>query len=526
MKSCLMRYLISALFLISAVIVSAQVQMFQKGFGTGGYAFMLRQTSDSGFILTSGYGWPSRPILIKTDKQGDLQWTRSYYVTGGGVSTSVEKTLDGGFVIAGINYDSISTDRIYFAAKINSSGVLQWAKRYFPNDVLMAQAVKIKPTNDSGFVMVADVWDISGMSWYQVSRLDKNGNLLWQTDYNKGNKSSVYDIELASSSGNNGYVIVGQLYPVFSIYDSGILVTRIGEGGNIIWTKSFFDPNGSSFQGGYSIKRLNDGGYIITGYYEANGNDKLFGLKLDSGGLVLWSKYYDSPCLTYGTGVIETSDNGYLFTGYSVNYSPPGKDAIMIKTDYNGVPQWSRGYGSHRYEEAYSVVQTNDGGYAFCGYEADSSYSNRVMYLVKTNSTGGSGCNDFPYPINPISFSLIDSVENTLINTSSNVFSTNPVVGNFNLSTADPCALIGINETSGPEFKIYPNPTTGMVQIELERSELKMQIEVIDLLGNHLFRVNEGANITELDLSSLSKGTYFIRITTQTTSHIEKLIIQ
>ncbi len=58
-------------------------------------------------------------------------------------------------------------------------------------------------------------------------------------------------------------------------------------------------------------------------------------------------------------------------------------------------------------------------------------------------------------------------------------------------------------------FKIYPNPTNGQLKIHSEIAYQKLEISVFTILGEKILTVD---NQTELDISHLTKGTYFIRI--------------
>jgi hypothetical protein len=63
------------------------------------------------------------------------------------------------------------------------------------------------------------------------------------------------------------------------------------------------------------------------------------------------------------------------------------KDMLLIKTNSLGGPQWTKTFGASGPENAYSVVQTSDGGYLLGG--STRSYgSNEEAYLVKTNAVG------------------------------------------------------------------------------------------------------------------------------------------
>src|SRR5690606_24285630 len=63
------------------------------------------------------------------------------------------------------------------------------------------------------------------------------------------------------------------------------------------------------------------------------------------------------------------------------------------------------------------------------------------------------------------------------------------------------------------DFKIYPNPTNGLIVIEKNFNEATT-IEVINLSGklilNTDFKTNENQKI--IDLSSLAPGIYFVKI--------------
>jgi hypothetical protein len=76
-------------------------------------------------------------------------------------------------------------------------------------------------------------------------------------------------------------------------------------------------------------------------------------------------------------------------------------------------------------------------------------------------------------------------------------------------------------------FKIYPNPTTGKLTLELTEISEKMSItiEVYSMKGEKLLMENLfGANIHLIDLSSKQPGLYFIRVMKEDKVGIEKVI--
>ena len=85
--------------------------------------------------------------------------------------------------------------------------------------------------------------------------------------------------------------------------------------------------------------------------------------------------------------------------------------------------------------------------------------------------------------------------------------------------TSDPSATItlttvGINDYELNNVVVYPNPTTGMIQIQNSESRIQ-NVEVYDAYGKLLNVVNVNDNTAALDLSGYAAGTYFVKIVTE-----------
>ncbi|MCH8318557.1 MAG: T9SS type A sorting domain-containing protein, partial [Bacteroidetes bacterium] len=82
----------------------------------------------------------------------------------------------------------------------------------------------------------------------------------------------------------------------------------------------------------------------------------------------------------------------------------------------------------------------------------------------------------------------------------------------------DPFGITGINneESNYTETKIYPNPASAKVYVELTGWGASATITLFNVIGQVLSRedvsLNSGKNTVELDLNSYPKGLYFIRI--------------
>lgn len=77
-------------------------------------------------------------------------------------------------------------------------------------------------------------------------------------------------------------------------------------------------------------------------------------------------------------------------------------------------------------------------------------------------------------------------------------------------------------EPMAPAFRIFPNPTTGKLVLEGESAIQKLR--VLDATGREL--LSRMAQVSAIDLSAFSAGTYWIWVETRQGSHIQKIMKQ
>lgn len=94
--------------------------------------------------------------------------------------------------------------------------------------------------------------------------------------------------------------------------------------------------------------------------------------------------------------------------------------------------------------------------------------------------------------------------------------------------TFDPCT--GIDENGNTSVSLYPNPTNGYITIEFDGLTGKVLLSIHSLHGQMVYS-EEFENVTglmqkQLDLSTLSRGVYMIKIQNSSSQIIKKLIIE
>ena len=189
-------------------------------------------------------------------------------------------------------------------------------------------------------------------------------------------------------TGDGGYGIAGTTYS-FGAGSADFWLVKVDSSGNMQWNQTY---GGAGADFAYSMVQTMDGGYALAGEtYSSGASDSDFWLvKVNYSGSIQWNKTYGEPTADGANSIIQTSDGGYALAGYSTD-SNASKDLWFVKTDSSGNMQWNRTYGGSRWDEAASVIQTSDGGYALAGTTnslSDVTYMPHDCWLVKTDSDG------------------------------------------------------------------------------------------------------------------------------------------
>ena len=152
---------------------------------------------------------------------------------------------------------------------------------------------------------------------------------------------------------------------------------------------------GAAEDRGHSIIYTSDGGYAIAGITFNNGaiNFDFYIVKLNADGAIQWSRTVGGLWREEAFQIIQTRDQGYAIVGYT---HPLGQgtdeDMYLVKLDSEGTFQWHKSIGGFDVGErnrdfAYSLTETNDGGFALAGYTWAPLYYLRLI-MVKLNENG------------------------------------------------------------------------------------------------------------------------------------------
>ena len=146
--------------------------------------WMVQQINDGGYILigyTISYGSGSADIwLIKTDAEGNQQWSKTYGGRGNDQSRAVQQTSDGGYIIGATTQSFGAGGDDIWVIKTDASGNIVWQKTFGGTNQDHCNAILLIPSGE--YVLIGD-WDLGGTSDLLVMKLDSEGNELWTRVY-------------------------------------------------------------------------------------------------------------------------------------------------------------------------------------------------------------------------------------------------------------------------------------------------------------------------------------------------------
>lgn len=173
---------------------------------------------------------------------------------------------------------------------------------------------------------------------------------------------------------------------LLSFITGGASPAFAGEVPQVEWEKTF---GGDESDYGYSVSQTSDGGYIITGFtFVKAGNGDVYLLKVDAAGNRQWEKNFGGDKSDVGKSVQQTSDGGYVIAGDTTSFNSKENEIYLVKTDLSGNKIWEKNIGGDGVYYGETVQQTGDGGYMIAGTVISSDYRDYDIFLMKTDASG------------------------------------------------------------------------------------------------------------------------------------------
>lgn len=339
------------------------------------------------FVWLLGVTVPSRSQTVTID------WQQTIGGSDFELPQSVNKTSDGGSIIAGTTYssdgDMLNNHGVcdMYVVKLKADGSLDWKRNYGGSNEDGAYA--IEQTKDGGYILAGytksndgDVTGYHGISDCWLLKLDPQGNIQWQ----KALGGTEYDVALnIRQTADNGFIMAG-----YTISKNGDVTNKVGgdanqdvwivkldANGQVKWQKTY---GGSNHEIPYKIIDAGNG-YVVCAMSQSmdgdvtmnKGQRDIWVFKIDVNGVMQWQKSYGGTGNDFPYDIKPTVDNGYILTGSTTSNNDDmvgnhgSMDAFVMKLNGMGMLEWSRCYGGSSLESAKFVHQQVDGSYLVAG---------------------------------------------------------------------------------------------------------------------------------------------------------------
>lgn len=310
-------------------------------------------------------------------------------------------TSDGGLIAGGTSYSDSSYEKLqngkgngdYWIVKMDKNGAIQWSKTIggSGNDNFKS----IIQTSDGGYAVIGEsqsnisydkTENCRGSSDYWLVKLDSKGSIQW--DKTIGGSGTEY-IDHIVQTGDGGYILAGSSNSRISgdktqdsigYYD--YWVVKLDKTGKKLWDKTI---GGTDYDWCSPVTLTNDGGVILGGFSLSNisgnktensrGGYDYWLVKLDGNGNIQWDKTIGGNADEYCHGLIQTADGGYVIGGSSLSgisgektdSSRGGADYWVVKIDKNRKVLWNKTVGGNADDWCNQMIKTSSGSYMLMG---------------------------------------------------------------------------------------------------------------------------------------------------------------
>jgi hypothetical protein len=496
-----MRKTLFTLFLIllqTTLWAQAPNLLWQTCLGGTGYdvAFNAQATPDGGYIVggytnsnngnVAGNHGNSDAWIVKLSSNGSLDWQKCIGGSSSDNAFDILKTNDGGYILVGYtssNDGDVSGNQGQFDAwliKLSSFGIIEWQRLL--GGTGLDQMNSVQQTPDGGYVAAGhtysnngDVVGTHGIQEAWVVKLSSAGTLQWQKPLGGTQNDEASGIQITA---DGGYIVVGstlsndgQVTGTHGGYDAWVM--KLSSTGDLEWQKAL---GGTLNDRAFAVQQTTEGGYIVAGSSSSNdgdvsgnhGGDDAWVVKLSTNGAVEWQKTLGGTNNESAQSIQLTSDGGYVLSGFvgsnngDVTGSHGTNDMWAVKLSSAGILQWQKPFGGTNSDWAYSIQLTPDGGFILSG----------ITISINGDVSGNNGGWD----------AWVIKLGPELITPS----------------------------FANQELKLYPSPTTNLLNIQTPNNIKIDKITISDLTGKVVIMQTENTN--QVEVAQLARGFYLLEI--------------
>jgi hypothetical protein len=270
----------------------------------------------------------------------------------------------------------------FWIIKLDKNGNMEWDEVFGEKGTDIANS--IIQTKDGGYIIAGFIWTVYASKqdiW--VIKLDENGNIEWGKTFDKDEHDIAYSI---IQTEDGGYAIAGGTGKRFW-GEVNCWVIKLDAKGNMEWDNNF---GGTGWDEIYSIIQTKDGSFITTGcvWSKGAGRGDVRVAKLNKRGDLVWDKTFGGSENDEARSIIQTDDGGYAVAGFTVLEDTGDRDVWVIKLDKDGNKVWDKTLGGTSEDWANSIIQDKNGNYIVAGWTKSIGAGKTDVWVIKLDENG------------------------------------------------------------------------------------------------------------------------------------------
>jgi ELWxxDGT repeat protein len=339
--------------------------------------------------------------ILKTDHAGIRQWDFTYGGPGDETLSTVIRTSDGGYLLAGTSSSGAGGDKSgesrgasdFWVVKISRIGAKQWDRTFGGTNEDELNAVLQTP--DGGYLLAGTSYsgkggDKSEPGWgnsdFWVVKISPTGTKQWDRTFGGTSWDNLQEV-LPTPDG--GYLLAGTSYSEAGGDKTGTnqgisdyWVVKISRDGNQVWDQTY---GGAGQDGLKTAIRTADGSFLLAGTSSSGmsgdrtgalqGGVDYWVVKIGADGTKIWDRAFGGSGSDYFTAALGTPDGGFLLGGYSNSPSSGDKtlasydnyDFWVLKTNPEGNKEWDHTLGGQGYDELNTLLLSKEGDFVLGG---------------------------------------------------------------------------------------------------------------------------------------------------------------
>lgn len=361
---------------------------------TGTYQYTLTTPGSFNFVLTASNSAGSADKIIPYSVEF-IQFQDVWGKWISGISEAephnIIKCLNGYILLIGTTgYYTGDPSSNVLVSRIDTNGNKIWEKYFRRGDGCSGESAAEMP--DGSFIIAANNhYNKPPQNDYlfYLLHISSDGDLIWEKNL------GGYYIKTSDCAAlhDEYYLITGESYDLDG--NPYLKQLYIGKFRNLkpVWEKTF-STNGpaESESSGRRILKTSDGGYAVLGtIWTKEQEEDIYLIKVDGNGSLEWQKTFGkaAPLNEYGKDFLECKEGGFIVLGHT--YEQGNGDIYIIKTDSSGNMEWEMKQGSEREDTPVSLIEYSNGGYLASwntSAESEGSDADIRLNIIKFDAEG------------------------------------------------------------------------------------------------------------------------------------------